>query len=79
MSQEVSNDRLDVATAMISVLAAQKGAWAVRVHNVQASRDALAVWETARQFEHSTAPACSDLTRASQPATTSEQATTEEE
>lgn len=77
--QEVSNDRLDVATAMISVLAAQKGAWAVRVHNVQASRDALAVWETARQFEHSTEPVCSDLTRANQPATTSEQATTEEE
>lgn len=77
--QEVSNDRLDVATAMISVLAAQKGAWAVRVHNVQASRDALAVWETARQFERNTAPACSDLTRANQPATTSEQATTEEE
>lgn len=90
VSQEVSNDRLDVATAMISVLAAQKGAWAVRVHNVQASRDALAVWETARHFERNTAPARVDLTSvdltsvgqlssADQPAATSEQATTEEE
>lgn len=35
----------DVATAATSVLAAQAGAWAVRVHDVAATRDALAVWE----------------------------------
>lgn len=35
----------DVATAATSLLAAQAGCWAVRVHDVPASRDALAVWE----------------------------------
>lgn len=33
----------DVATAALSLLAAQAGAWGVRVHNVRASADALAV------------------------------------
>lgn len=33
----------DVATAALSLLAAQAGAWAVRVHDVAATRDALAV------------------------------------
>lgn len=35
--------RLDLATAVTSVLAAQAGVWAVRVHDVAATRDALAV------------------------------------
>lgn len=35
----------DIATAATSLLAAQAGCWAVRVHDVPASRDALAVWE----------------------------------
>lgn len=35
----------DLATAATSLLAAQAGAWAVRVHDVAATRDALAVWE----------------------------------
>lgn len=35
----------DVATAATSLLAAQAGAWAVRVHDVPTTRDALAVWE----------------------------------
>ena len=35
----------DVATAATSLLAAQAGAWAVRVHDVAATRDALAVWQ----------------------------------
>ncbi|QFG70084.1 dihydropteroate synthase [Ornithinimicrobium pratense] len=35
----------DVATAATSLLATQAGCWAVRVHDVSASRDALAVWE----------------------------------
>jgi dihydropteroate synthase len=45
---EVSEGRRDLATAVTSVLAAQAGAWAVRVHDVAATRDALriaATWE----------------------------------
>lgn len=34
----------DAATAATSLLAAQAGCWAVRVHDVPATRDALAVW-----------------------------------
>jgi dihydropteroate synthase len=34
----------DVATAATSVLAAQAGVWGVRVHDVQATVDALKVW-----------------------------------
>ncbi|MFT3716116.1 MAG: dihydropteroate synthase [Gordonia sp. (in: high G+C Gram-positive bacteria)] len=36
-------DQRDVATAAISALAAAQGAWGVRVHDVAASRDAVAV------------------------------------
>lgn len=35
----------DAATAATSLLAAQAGAWAVRVHDVPSSRDAVLVWE----------------------------------
>lgn len=35
----------DVATAATSVLAAQAGVWGVRVHDVQATVDALKVWQ----------------------------------
>ena len=42
---EVSTARRDLATAVTSVLAAQAGVWAVRVHDAAATRDALAVWE----------------------------------
>lgn len=41
---EVSTSRRDLATAVTSVLATQAGAWAVRVHDVAATRDALTVW-----------------------------------
>ena len=41
----VSAERRDLATAVTSVLAAQAGAWAVRVHDVAATRDALRVAE----------------------------------
>ncbi|GAB3603056.1 dihydropteroate synthase [Microbacterium aureliae] len=44
----VDQDRRDVATAVTSVLAAQAGAWGLRVHDVAATRDALAIrraWE----------------------------------
>lgn len=41
---EVATERRDLATAVTSVLAAQTGAWGVRVHDAAATRDALAVW-----------------------------------
>jgi dihydropteroate synthase len=44
----VTEARRDLATAVTSVLAAQAGAWAVRVHDVIATRDALRIadqWE----------------------------------
>lgn len=43
LGEEPSEQQRDLATAVTSVLASQAGAWAVRVHNVAASRDALAV------------------------------------
>lgn len=49
-----TEDRRDLATAVTSVLAAQAGVWAVRVHNVVTTRDALAVaerWSGARRVE----------------------------
>ncbi|WP_105036010.1 dihydropteroate synthase [Cryobacterium aureum] len=39
----------DLATAVVSVLAAQAGAWAVRVHDVAATRTALSVLASVRQ------------------------------
>ena len=50
---EVGEARRDLATAVTSVLAAQAGAWAVRVHDVAATRDALEVarmWEGDRRW-----------------------------
>jgi dihydropteroate synthase len=38
-----TTERRDLATAVTSVLAAQGGAWAVRVHDVAATRDALRI------------------------------------
>ena len=40
---EPSIERRDAATAVTSVLAERAGAWGVRVHNVAATRDALAI------------------------------------
>ncbi len=39
----------DAATAVVSALAAQAGAWAVRVHDVAATRVALSVWAAWQQ------------------------------
>lgn len=50
LEPEVTVERRDLATAVTSALAARAGAWAVRVHDVAATRDALAVvaaWDTA--------------------------------
>jgi dihydropteroate synthase len=38
-------DQRDAPTAVISALAARSGAWAVRVHDVPSTRQALDVWE----------------------------------
>lgn len=45
----------DLATAVTSVLAAQAGAWAVRVHDVASTVAALDVWECARGARGATA------------------------
>ncbi|MFK5688657.1 dihydropteroate synthase [Ornithinimicrobium sp. LYQ92] len=41
----------DAATAATSLLAAQAGAWAVRVHEVPPTRDALAVWRMTQEAD----------------------------
>ncbi|MBN9215350.1 MAG: dihydropteroate synthase [Microbacterium sp. SCN 70-200] len=51
---EVSTQRRDLATAVTSVLAAQAGVWAVRVHDVAATRDALTVWRHWNDAEDAT-------------------------
>ncbi|MGP3533324.1 dihydropteroate synthase [Microbacterium sp. RD1] len=45
LGADASVARRDLATAVTSVLAAQAGVWAVRVHDVGATRDALRVGE----------------------------------
>lgn len=44
VAASATNER-DIATAATSLLAAQAGAWAVRVHDVPATQNTLAVWE----------------------------------
>ncbi|MFE5407645.1 dihydropteroate synthase [Microbacterium sp. NPDC056569] len=44
-ASDVHEARRDLATAVTSALAAQSGVWAVRVHDVAATRDALMVAE----------------------------------
>ncbi|WP_314507009.1 dihydropteroate synthase [uncultured Microbacterium sp.] len=53
----VTEERRDLATAVTSVLAARSGAWAVRVHDAIATRDALRVadlWEGDDRWTSST-------------------------
>jgi dihydropteroate synthase len=55
-AEQPSEARRDLATAVTSVLAAQAGVWAVRVHDVVATRDALVVaqrWAGSRQHDRS--------------------------
>jgi dihydropteroate synthase len=55
-AEQPSEARRDLATAVTSVLAAQAGVWAVRVHDVAATRDALVVaerWAGTRQDDRS--------------------------
>jgi len=46
---EPTQERRDLATAVTSVRAAEAGVWAVRVHDIAATRDALAVWTRGRR------------------------------
>jgi len=43
LGEDADTERRDLATAVTSALAARDGAWAVRVHDVAASRDAIRV------------------------------------
>src|SRR5690606_34790941 len=43
LGDDADEQRRDLATAVTSAYAADQGVWAVRVHNVAATRDALAV------------------------------------
>ncbi|WP_349426012.1 dihydropteroate synthase [Microbacterium sp. LWS13-1.2] len=54
---EAAEARRDLATAVTSALAAQAGAWAVRVHDVAGTRDALTVaraWQEGSRWTSST-------------------------
>ena len=46
---EATQERRDLATAVTSVRAAEAGVWAVRVHDIATTRDALAVWTRGRR------------------------------
>ncbi|MDE2386803.1 MAG: dihydropteroate synthase [Actinomycetales bacterium] len=46
------NDRRDLATAVLSALLLQRKLWGIRVHNVIATSDAIAIVEALRNGEH---------------------------
>jgi dihydropteroate synthase len=48
-ANEISNDRRDLATAVLTALLLQRKIWGVRVHNVIATSDAISVVEALRQ------------------------------
>ncbi|QKW10859.1 dihydropteroate synthase [Streptomyces sp. NA04227] len=67
----------DAATAAVSALAADRGAWAVRVHEVRASADAVRVTQAVHQARTATAAATADAaTSTTSSATTSAKTTT---
>lgn len=49
--QEVSNGRRDMATAVLTALLLQRKLWGVRVHDVQATADAMAMVSALRDAE----------------------------
>lgn len=51
LGEDADPARRDLATAVTSALAARDGAWAVRVHDVRATRDALLVEQAWREAE----------------------------
>ena len=50
---EVSNERRDLATAVLTALLLQRKIWGVRVHNVLATSDAIKIVATLRDAEQS--------------------------
>jgi dihydropteroate synthase len=50
-SGQISNNRRDLATAVLTALLLQRKLWGVRVHNVIATNDAIAIVETLRFAE----------------------------
>ena len=48
---QISNNRRDLATAVLTALLLQRKLWGVRVHNVVATNDAIAIVETLRFAE----------------------------
>ena len=50
---EVSNERRDLATAVLTALLLQRKIWGVRVHNVLATTDAIRVVAALRDAEQS--------------------------
>lgn len=56
LGADAATERRDLATAVTSVLAAQSGVWAVRVHDVMATADALRVagrWQSEDRWTRS--------------------------
>lgn len=51
-ASQISNDRRDLATAVLTALLLQRKIWGVRVHNVIATSDAIAVVEALRVAEN---------------------------
>lgn len=47
----VGNERRDLATAVLTALLLQRGLWGVRVHNVVATRDAIALVDALKRAE----------------------------
>ena len=52
-SASVSNDRRDIATAVLTALLLQRKLWGLRVHNVLATNDAISVVAALREAEQS--------------------------
>lgn len=52
-SPNISNDRRDVATAVLTALLLQRKLWGIRVHNVIATNDAISVVAALRSAEQS--------------------------
>ena len=50
-TESISNDRRDLATAVITALLMQREMWGVRVHNVVATNDAIAIVQALRDSQ----------------------------
>jgi dihydropteroate synthase len=50
-TESISNDRRDLATAVLTALLMQREMWGVRVHNVVATNDAIAIVQALRDSQ----------------------------